>query len=32
MRKLTAGIIDNVKKRVSPELVDRVVAETAKAR
>jgi tripartite ATP-independent transporter DctP family solute receptor len=32
MRKLTAGIIDNVKKRVAPELVDRVVAETAKAR
>ncbi|MCX7227761.1 MAG: TRAP transporter substrate-binding protein [Burkholderiales bacterium] len=32
MRRTTAGIVDTVKKRVAPELVDRVVAETAKAR
>jgi tripartite ATP-independent transporter DctP family solute receptor len=32
MRKATAGIVETVKKRVAPELVDRIVAETAKAR
>jgi hypothetical protein len=32
MRRATVGIVDLVKERVAPELVDRVVAETAKAR
>lgn len=32
MRRATVGIVDVVKKRVAPELVDRIVAETARAR
>jgi tripartite ATP-independent transporter DctP family solute receptor len=31
MRKATAGVVDDIKKRVGPELVDRVQAEVKKA-
>jgi tripartite ATP-independent transporter DctP family solute receptor len=31
MRKATAGVVDDIKKRVGPELVDRVLVEVKKA-
>jgi hypothetical protein len=31
MRKATAGVVDDVKKRVGADLVDRVLAEVKKA-
>jgi hypothetical protein len=32
MRKASAGVVDQVKSRIGAELVDRVLAEVAKAR